>query len=191
MKSLPEIVQGCMQDNVRDQKHLYERYYGYCLKIVFRYIFRYDKAVDVVNDGFVKVFKKLTHFHSDESVNFEMLLMGWMRTIMINTAIDCLRKNNFLPEIGVINDGVWIEDRSQGADQALLYKELIKEVKKLSPSYRLVFNMYVIDGFTHQEIADQLKIAVGTSKSNLSKARVLLQKFIKKNDTKLKYATCE
>jgi RNA polymerase sigma-70 factor (ECF subfamily) len=152
------------------------------MKIVFRYIFRYDKAVDVVNDGFVKVFTKLNSFHYEHTGKLEMILMGWMRTIMINTAIDRLRKDNFLPEIGLINDGIWIEDRSQSADQSVLYKELINEVKKLPPTYRIVFNMYVIDGFTHQEIANQLKIAVGTSKSNLSKARALLQSFIRKSD---------
>ena len=101
---------------------------------------------------------------------------------MINTAIDRLRKDNFLPEIGIINENVWIEDKGQASDQQLLYKELILEVKKLSPVYRTVFNMYVIDGFTHQEIANQLKIAVGTSKSNLFKAREILQKAIKKNE---------
>ncbi len=104
--------------------------------------------------------------------------MGWMRTIIVNTAIDKLRKDNFLPEIGILNEGIWMEDKSQSADQALLYKELVMEIKKLPPSYRAVFNMYVIDGFSHQEIANQLGIAVGTSKSNLSKARSILQKFI-------------
>ena len=182
MKSLPEIIEGCIQRNPRDQKYLYERYYGYCLKVAFRYIFRYDKAVDIVNDGFVKIFGKLEQFHYDGTVNLEMILMGWMRKIVINTSIDWLRKNNFLPEIGVINDGIWIEDKSQASDQSLLYKELILEIKKLPPGYRAVFNMYVIDGFTHQEIADRLQIAVGTSKSNLSKARVLLQKFLKISD---------
>ena len=82
-----------MQNNHRDQKHLYERYYGYCLKIVFRYIYRYENAVDVVNDGFVKVFGKLNRFHCEQPENLEMILMGWMRTIMINTSIDRLRKN--------------------------------------------------------------------------------------------------
>lgn len=187
LKFLDEIIAGCRENNHRDQKTLYERYYGYCLKIVFRYIFRYDKAVDVVNDGFVKVFGKLHTFHYDQSSKIEMILMGWMRTIMINTAIDRLRKDNFLPEIGIINEGAWIEDKSQSADQSLLYKDLINEVKKLPPTYRIVFNMYVIDGFTHQEIANQLKIAVGTSKSNLSKARGILQSYIKKADLKKCY----
>ena len=102
---------------------------------------------------------------------------------MINTAIDQLRKNNFLPEIGDISESIWMHvDRSAGSDHVLMYKELVKEIKKLPPSYRTVFNMYVIDGFTHQEIANRLGISVGTSKSNLSKARVLLQKIIKIND---------
>ena len=135
-----------------------------------------------MNDGFVKIFLKLNRFHCDQPDHLEMILMGWMRTIMINTAIDRLRKDSFLPEIGELDETVWIEDKGQTSDQSLLYKEVIKEIKKLPPVYRAVFNMYVIDGFTHQEIATQLKIAVGTSKSNLSKARVLLQKFLKSNE---------
>ena len=180
VKFLEEIIAGCITNNQADQKVFYERYYGYCLKIVFRYIYRYDKAVDVVNDGFVKIFGKLYTFHCGQTSKIEFIMMGWMKTIMINTAIDRLRKDEFLPEIGLTNEGLWIEDRSQASDQALLYEDIIKEIKKLPPAYRVVFNMYVIDGFTHQEIATQLNIAVGTSKSNLSKARVILQSFIKK-----------
>lgn len=176
------IITGCIQNNQRDQKYLYEKYFGYCLKTVFRYIYHYDKAVDVVNDGFVKVFRNFERFQFLDKDNLEMVLMGWMRMIMINTAIDQLRKNNFLPEIGDISESVWLQDKTQGSDQTLLYKELIKEVKKLPPSYRTVFNLYVIDGFTHQEIANLLGISVGTSKSNLSKARAILQKIIKNND---------
>lgn len=177
-----------MQNDRRDQKRLYEHYYGYCLKIVFRYVYHYDKAVDIVNDGFVKIFGKLYQFHCNQPEKIQMILMGWMKTIMINTAIDKLRKDNFLPEIGEIHENIWLEDRSHKSDQSILYKELIQEIKKLPPTYRVVFNMYVLDGFTHQEIAHQLKIAVGTSKSNLSKARVLLQKFIKNNDREIIYA---
>jgi RNA polymerase sigma-70 factor (ECF subfamily) len=150
---------------------------------VFRYIYHYDKAVDVVNDGFVKVFRNFEKFQFRDIENLEMVLMGWMRMIMINTAIDHLRKNNFLPEIGDISESIWAqEDKSQSSDQVLLYKELVKEIKKLPPSYRTVFNLYVIDGLTHQEIANALGISVGTSKSNLSKARVILQKIVKNND---------
>jgi len=139
--------------------------------------------VDAVNDGFVKVFRNIERFQFRDIENLEMVLMGWMRMIMINTAIDHLRKNNFLPEIGDISESTWAqEDKSQSSDQVLLYKELVKQIKKLPPSYRTVFNLYVIEGLAHQEIANLLGISVGTSKSNLSKARVILQKIVKHND---------
>jgi RNA polymerase sigma factor (sigma-70 family) len=182
LEALPEILCRCKANDRRAQKLLYDRYYPYCMKIVFRYIFHYDKAVDVVNDGFVKVFTKLDKFHCEQPQSMEPILLGWIKTIMINTAIDRLRKDNYLPEIGHIDDSFWMEDRSQTSDQTVLYKELVMEIKKLPPSYRAVFNLYVIDGYTHQEISDQLHIAVGTSKSNLSKARVLLQKYIQQNE---------
>ena len=190
--NLQLTIANCIKNDHRDQKALYEKYYGYCLKTVFRYIYHYDKAVDAVNDGFVKIFRNIGKFQYNDVENLEMMLMGWMRTIMVNTAIDFLRKNNFVPEIGDISESVWMqEDKSQSAEQALLYKELIKEIKKLPPAYRAVFNMYVIDGFNHQEIATQLGIAVGTSKSNLSKARVYLQKILKNNELEIVYATCQ
>lgn len=182
MESINLIISGCIKNDYRDQKKLYEKYYGYALKIVFRYIYRYEKAVDVTNDGFVKIFRKIEQFNCETPDKAEMMLMGWIKTIMINTAIDRLRKDNFLPEIGDLNESIWLEDKKNKSDQMLLYKDVIKEVKKLPTMYRTVFNMYVIDGFTHKEIAKHLKIATGTSKSNLSKARALLQKFIKNNE---------
>lgn len=186
--NLSEILERCLQNDQKSCKHLYEKYYGYSLKIVFRYIYRYDKAVDVVNDAFVKVFTKLDTFHHDPSQNIEMIFMGWLKTIMIHTAIDRLRKDNFLPEIGMTNEDVWVTDNLQSADQTVLYKELINEIKNLPPGYRAVFNMYVIDGFTHQQIATHLKISTGTSKSNLSKAKALLRSYIKKKE-QLQYAS--
>src|SRR6476620_11533704 len=117
---LMDIVEGCSQHQAKQQRSLYEKYFGYCLKIVFRYIYTYDKAVDVVNDGFVKVFRNFSRFQYNEKENIEMILMGWMRMIMINTAIDELRKNSFLPEIGHIPDHIWnYGDRSQGSDRML------------------------------------------------------------------------
>ncbi len=162
------------------QKLLYEKYYGYALKTVFRYIYHYDRAVDVVNDGFVKLFRNFRKFSNPETEHLEMVLMGWIRKIMINTAIDELRKNRMMPEIGAIPENQWLETgREEQADQVLLFKDLVAITKKLPPGYRVVFNMFVIDGYTHHEIADALGISVGTSKSNLSKARAILQKMIK------------
>jgi len=183
LQNLQETIGLCVQRHSKAQKMLYEHYYGYCLKVVFRYIYHYEKAVDVVNDGFVKIFSNLHRFEVPNPDAVEAMLMGWMRRIMINTAVDYLRKNHFAPEIGEISEAVWQPaDNSGSADQALLYKELIQEVRKLPPGYRAVFNMYVIDGLSHQEIAQVLGISVGTSKSNISKARSILQEIIKKND---------
>ena len=179
---LEHIIKGCLNKNGRDQKQLYEHYYGYCLKIVFRYISRYDRAVDVVNDGFVKIFNKLDTFRIPEDRKTEMVFMGWIKTIMIHTAIDKLRRDSFLPEIGMTDEGIWVEDHNGKSDQAILYKELMLSVKNLPPAYRTVFNLYVIDGYTHNEIASMLHIAEGTSKSNLSKARAILQQTIKKSE---------
>lgn len=181
MENTRQIIQGCIANDRRCQKLLYEQFKGYALKIVFRYIYRYERAIDVVNDGFVKVFKNFSGFKAGNEADTEKIVMGWLKRIMINTAIDELRKGKMLPEIGGIPDYVWeTVDNSADADQLLLYKDLIILVKELPPAYRTVFNLYVIDGYTHSEIGDLLKIAIGTSKSNLSKARQLLQQNIKK-----------
>ncbi len=165
---------------------LYERYYGFALKAVFRYIYRYDKAVDVVNDGFIKFFTKIDQFKSGSEADTEKMMMAYLKRIMINTAIDELRRGKMTPEIGGIPDHVWdIPDNSENAEQLILYKELIVMIKELAPQYRSVFNLYVIDGYNHMEIADLLKIPVGTSKSCLSRAKALLQNNIKKNEEAL------
>ncbi len=183
MSNIRDIISGCTHNHHPSQKQLYERYYGYALKTVFRYIFNYDKAVDVVNDGFVKLFRRFDQFKADDKENEERMLMGWIRRIMINNAIDELRKHNMTPETGYTSDAVWEETNgADNADQLLLYKDLIGQVRKLPPMYRAVFNMYVIDGLNHNEIAELLNIAVGTSKSNLWKARNLLQAHLKKQE---------
>lgn len=152
---------------------------------MFRYIYRYEKAQDVVNDGFVKVFRSFDRFRCDDEENVEYVLMGWIRRIMINCSIDELRRNNMIPEIGGIPEHVWEHtDKADNADQLIVYKDLICLVKKLPPAYRAVFNMFVIDGMSHHEIAEALNVSVGTSKSNLSKARALMQKFIKDREEK-------
>jgi RNA polymerase sigma factor (sigma-70 family) len=176
-----------MDTDRRSQKELYERYYAYALKIVFRYVYQYDKAVDVVNDGFVKVFRHFSKFRAEDA-EVEMLLMGWIKRIMINTAIDQLRKDNGQVEMAVLPENIWNEHDNSTASDNLLYKELIGYVKKLPPGYRMVFNLFVIDGYTHQEISEMLKINIGTSKSNLAKARAFLQNLLKKEMTTKNYA---
>jgi RNA polymerase sigma factor (sigma-70 family) len=180
LENIREIIRGCNDNDHKYQKILYERYFGFALKTVFRYIYRYEKAVDVVNDAFVKLFAGISKFKTNEE-HIEKIWMGWMKRILINAAIDELRKGNMLPEIGGIPGWVWdLPDDSQDSSRLLFYKDLVMLIKELPPAYRAVFNLYVIDGYTHHEIAEMLHIAVGTSKSNLSRARELLQKSIKK-----------
>jgi len=159
------------------------------MKIAFRYIYQYEKSIDVVNDGFVKLFSHFEKFKiaGGEEEN-KKLLMGYIKKIMVNCAIDALRKENMIPEIGGFPDSIWdFTNKEHNADQQLLYKQLIMMIKELPPTYRIVFNMYVIDGFNHIEIADILQIPVGTSKSNLLRARTILQTKIKKSE-EIKYA---
>lgn len=180
--SLYTIIKGCIAKDTKCQKLLYEQYYGYVLRIAFRYIYQYDRAVDVVNDGFVKLFKNIGTFSNPVDKDLEPRLLGWIKKIIVNTAIDELRKNRFVPETEDISAGTWEEtSKSNNADANVLYKELICHIRSLSPTYRIVFNMHTIEGFSHQEIARCLNISMGTSKSNLSKAKVRLQKLISRN----------
>ncbi len=183
LESVTCILKGCLAREHKYQKMLYEKYYGFALKTVFRYIYRYDKAVDAVNDGFIKFFNKIEQYKPGIEADAEKMLMAYIKRIMINTAIDELRRGKMTPEIGGIPDQVWdIPDNDENAEQMILYKELIVLIKELAPQYRSVFNLFVIDGFNHLEIADMLKIPVGTSKSCLSRARILLQNNIKKTE---------
>jgi RNA polymerase sigma-70 factor (ECF subfamily) len=182
LDNITDIINGCIAGDQKYQRILYDRYRGFALKTVFRYMYSYERALDVANDGFVKLLNHISSFKCEEAENVEKVLMGWIRRVMINTSIDELRRMRLLPEIGPIPDHIWeIPDNSQ-TDQLLLYKDLILIIKRLPPQYRIVFNMYVIDGYTHYEIADALSISVGTSKSSLSRARTLLQKFIKEEE---------
>lgn len=181
LENITHIIEGCIEKNHKYQRILYDHYRSYALKIVFRYIYRYDSAINVVNDGFIKLFRNFEQFRYSEDGNNEAMLMGWLKKILVNTAIDALRKIDVLAEIGGIPEDCWdTTDIHQNADQLLLYKDLMVMVKNLPTHYRIVFNLYVIDGYTHVEIADLLKMSVGTSKSSLSRARALLQNSLQK-----------
>jgi len=184
-EQLIHIVNGCINANRESQKEFYKLYYGFSMSICLRYCDTYDDAMEVVNDGFLKVFKSIGTF-SLRNNNYEASLMGWMKSIMVHTAIDHYRKRK---NDHLVND---IEEThyetaytSESAIDRMTYKEIMAILQKLSPVYRTVFNLYVIDGFKHEEIAEQLKISVGTSKSNLSKARANIQKMLKESNLKL------
>lgn len=137
----------------------------------------YQEAVSVTNDSFVKAFLNLKQFEIDaNSQILELRFRGWLRRITVNEAIDQIRKRNREYIYITLNDDDWIDKVStEHADAKLLYKELIGFLKELPPSYQKVFNLYVIDGFSHAEISIMLNISVGTSKSNLSRAKDFLR----------------
>jgi RNA polymerase sigma-70 factor (ECF subfamily) len=169
--------------DMRYRKMLYERFYGYALKIAFRYLFHYDAAKDVVNAGFVKLFRQMDKFNNIGKVFPEQLLLASIKQIIVNESVHELLRNKMSPDMDDIPEYVWEEtDDNQKADQALLFKELISHLKNLSPVYRIVFNMFVIDGFTHFDIANKLGISVADSQSDLSCARDILKKIISKEE---------
>ena len=184
LQDIVPILQGCMLNDSRCQKQLYERYLNFALKIAFRYVHSFENAATATNDAFVKVFRNLPGFEIRDPRNIETMLMGWIKRIVINASIDYVNKESLVNETVEISEAVWKKDAgSVNGENRLAYKELIILIKKLSPAYRAVFNLYVIDGYTHSEIAQTLNISVGTSKSNLAKAKAFLQKhFIKDNN---------
>lgn len=171
------LIEGCKKNSRESQKMLYEHFYGFAMRICLRYAFHEEEAIEILNDGFMKVFNKLDKF--DSGLSFQ----GWLRRIMVNTAIDHYRKNKKYQKNKSIDEmngeAPDFSDCSDSVISRLSYAEIIGLVQKLSPSYRAVFNMYVIDGYNHKEIAERLNITEGASKSNLSKARERLRQLLK------------
>lgn len=146
------------------------------MSVCLRYSSCKEEAEEILNEGFIKVFKKIDLY--DENYEFKK----WFRRILINTSVDYFRKYKKMT-IHHADEFFFPEgDRNIGWDN-LLYEDVVKQVQLLPPAYRLVVNLYAIDGYKHHEIAEQLNISVGTSKSNYSKARRLLQTYLKKNNS--------
>lgn len=146
--------------------------YGVCL----RYVANADDANDILQEGFIKVYKNLDKFRREGS--FE----GWVRRIFVNTAIEQFRKKVKLYNVDEVQENT-IEDKELSALDLLATKDIINIVNELSPGYKAVFNLHVIEGFSHKEIADMLGITEGTSKSQLARAKGVLKKIV---ETKLK-----
>lgn len=167
----PELIEGCIKKDRKSQKELYRLYYGYAMRICLRYAKSKEEAVEIVNDGFMKVFMQIHRFDKNRTFT------TWLSTIMINTSIDYYRKSIKKMEMEELNAKHDMED-SENIFSRLSYEDLIQLVQKLSYAYRTVFNLFAIDGYTHEEISQMLSISVGTSKSNLFKARENLKKML-------------
>ena len=167
----PELIEGFIKKDRKSQKELYRLYYGYAMRICLRYAKSKEEAVEIVNDGFMKVFMQIHRFDKNRTFT------AWLSTIMINTSIDYYRKSIKKMEMEELNGKHDMED-SENIFSRLRYEDLIQLVQKLSYAYRTVFNLFAIDGYTHEEISEMLSISVGTSKSNLFKARENLKKML-------------
>ncbi|MFN2457449.1 MAG: RNA polymerase sigma factor [Chitinophagaceae bacterium] len=172
MYSDTDLIDGCIRGESKMQYELYNRFapkmYGVCL----RYAGDAEEAEDILQEGFIKVFKKLESFRGEGS--FE----GWIRRIFVNTAIEHFRRKTYLQPITEKEENT-IEAKYLSVLDSLAEKDIINLIQKLSPGYRTVFNMYVIEGYTHKQIADLLGINEGTSKSQLSRAKMILQDLVK------------
>ena len=175
-------VEACALNKRESQKILYSSFYGYAMAICDRYVNNQDDALEILNDGFLKIFKEIHHYkpaYKDVISSFK----GWLRKIMVYTAIDHFRKYQKHQLVASLDDVVYhVPSVSDDAINKLSYDEIIRAVQDISPGYRAVFNLFVIEEFSHEEIAGHLGISVGTSKSNLSKARRQLQKILFKQN---------
>jgi RNA polymerase sigma factor (sigma-70 family) len=167
-----DLLKGCLEGNRRMQEELYRRFsprmYGVCL----RYAGKAEEAEDILQEGFIKVFKKMDSFRGDGS--FE----GWMRRIFVNTAIEHFRRKRYLMPVTEKEENT-LEGKYTSALDDLGAKDVLALIQELSPGYRTVFNLYVVEGYTHKEIADMMGISEGTSKSQLSRAKVILQDMVR------------
>jgi RNA polymerase sigma-70 factor (ECF subfamily) len=168
-----DIISGCLEGNRRMQEELYRRLSPRMYAVCLRYAGNSEEAQDILQEGFIKVYKKLDSFRNEGS--FE----GWVRRIFVNTAIEHFRRKRYLQPVTEKEENT-IEGKYTSVLDDLAEKDILALVQELSPGYRTVFNMYVVEGYTHKEIGDMLGISEGTSKSQLSRAKVILQDMVKK-----------
>lgn len=173
-KRLVQIIEGCRRMDRTSQEALYDHFYNYAMAISIRYTKLEEEAEEMVNDAFVKVFRNIaTHYTP------ELSFKGWLRRILINTAIDRFRSKQNQPLLNDLSEAQYLQSNNVDIIAQLSYEQLIELIHRLTPAYRTVFNLYVVDGYKHHEIATMLGISEGASKSNLARAREKLQELVK------------
>ena len=184
-EELVSCIEGCKHNKRVYQNQMYVAFYDYAMSICFKYANDKDDAVEIINDGFLKIFREIYNY-KPLSEDLAFGFTSWLRRIMINTSIDHYRKNkhnNIFKDLGEEQ-----ENTTPAAEQDVLanlsYNELMKVIQELSPAYRMVFNLYAVEGMTHKEVGEHLNISEGTSKSNFAKARAFLQNKLLQKSTK-------
>lgn len=167
-----QIVTGCIQKNAIAQKYLYEKFSRKMMGVCLRYCDNTEEAEDVVQNGFISVFANLESFKGTGS------LEGWVRKIMVNTALTNIRKNKKFKQNIELETVEYMLPSTSYMNESFAATDLLKAIQTLPPGFRTVFNLYAIEGYSHKEIGEMLNISEGTSKSQYSRARAHLQKII-------------
>lgn len=165
------LIQACVRRERWAQKVLYEEYYSRMMGVCLRYATDEEEALDILHEGFIKVFRHVGKYKPGTS------LSAWIRRIMVNTAIDYYRKNS-RRRTEDMDEAYDISTNDPDAISRCTEQEILEAIQELTPSYRAVFNLYVIEGYAHKEIADLLDITESTSRSNLVKARLKLKEIL-------------
>lgn len=168
------LVHGCLRGKPRYQQALYEKYKVEMFTVCLRYASNRAEAEDFLQDGFMQVFKDLHQFDAEKGS-----LQGWVRRVIVNKALQHLRKKRLEYADGDISDLANLLPGEENIISMLSAQEIVQLIQQLPEGYRVVFNLFMIEGYGHQEIADMLGISVNTSKSQLRKARLALQQTIK------------
>ena len=171
-------IQGCVLNDRLSQKKIYTSFYNYAMTICGLYTNNYDDSVEIVNDGFLKVFKEIFRYQPAYA-NVISSFKGWLRKIMIHTAIDHFRKNHkhrFIKELD--SETTRLSAGGEDVLDRISYNEIVGSMQKLTPGYRIIFNLFIVENFSHEEISKQLGISIGTSKSNLARGRKQLQQIL-------------
>lgn len=172
-----ELLKDCIDEKRSSQKKIYYIFFDFSISICLRYTKDKEEAVEIMNDAFLKVFRNLKKFIVPEQNPIESF-KAWIKKIIIYTAIDAFRRNKKNVALFEVDKAVEIISTDNTSLDKLSYNEIMLCIMQLSTAYRVVFCLHVIDGFSHEEISSKLGIAIGTSKSNLAKARVQLQKIL-------------
>ncbi len=173
------LLEGCKKNDRSSQQELYHLLSSYAMGICLCYAENQQEAEELLQEGFMKLYKNIQKFETNRHADQLSALKGWFKRILINTCIDQFRKNRHNIMTYTINEEFDMPAVNQAtAIDQLSYKELVDAIRQLSPGYRQVFNLFVIEGLTHEDIAEKLGISIGTSKSNLSKAREKMKKII-------------
>lgn len=168
------LIKACVRNERWAQKVIYEEYYSSMMGVCLRYANNQHDALDILHEGFIKVFNHIGKYKPGTS------LSAWIRRIMVNTAIDYYRKA-IRRRTEDITEAYQLGTEDADAVSQFSEQEILAAIQQLSPAYRAVFNLYVIEGYSHKEIATYLNITESTSRSNLVKARLRLQELIKRN----------